>query len=253
MTKNNQLHIQVLSDLEEISHKAAELFTAISRSCIEARGRFVAAISGGSTPVRLYALLGSDQYRNRVDWSRIHFFWVDERCVPAYDQDSNFRMAYENLLSTVPVSPEHIHRIKGEEGPEKGARAYEEEIRNFFGITGNEIAPVFDLIILGIGNDGHTASLFPGSKALDERKDMAVPVVMKGPKKDRVTLSFPVLNNAQNIIFLVSGNSKAGIVQTVLEDKDKRCLYPAGIINPVHGNITWLIDKAAAHLLKTIE
>lgn len=140
--------IQVFSDIEALSHYAASIFINVSRNCIASQGRFAVAISGGSTPRRLYALLGSEQYRNKVDWSSVHFFWTDERCVPKENAESNFKTAFDMLLSKIPVPDENIHRIKGEEPPEKGAREYEDDLRKFFG---RSELPVFDLVILGVG------------------------------------------------------------------------------------------------------
>jgi 6-phosphogluconolactonase len=157
--------IEVLSDLEALSLRAASIFVGASRNSIVTKKQFAVAISGGSTPRRLYALLGSEAYCHRVDWQHVHFFWVDERCVPKDDEASNFKTAFDTFLSKIALPDKNIHRIKGEEAPDKAARDYEEEIRRFFGESER---PGFDLIILGVGEDGHTASLFPGSKSLEE-------------------------------------------------------------------------------------
>jgi 6-phosphogluconolactonase len=236
------MSVYILPGLEDISRKAAEIFLRLSKQYISSANRFVVALSGGTTPRRLYALLGSDIFSNEIDWSNIHFFWVDERCVPKDDEESNYKLAFDTLLSKVPVRISNIHRIKGEEGPEKGASEYERDIRAFFGISG---FPVFDLIILGMGEDGHTASLFSGSKSLYEKTSLAVPVYMKKPKSDRITLTLPVLDNAEQIIFLVAGRSKAKVIGAIL-DPEQQYRYPAGLIQPVHGFLTWLIDKDAA-------
>jgi 6-phosphogluconolactonase len=241
--EKSNLKIEVLSDLEALSHCAASIFVGGSRNSIKTKKRFAVAISGGSTPIRLYALLASDPYRDKVEWRHIHFFWADERCVPKEDDESNFKLAYEAFLSKIPVPISNIHRVKGEKDPEQGAEEYEDDLRKFFGMS--EI-PVFDLIILGIGEDGHTASLFPDSKSLEETIRLTVPVYMKRPKRDRVTLTLPVLNNAVQILFLVSGRSKAKIIHKILGKKGKKERYPAGLITPSHGNIIWLIDQEAA-------
>lgn len=240
--------IQILSDLDAISNEAVKIFVNLSKECIASKGRFVVALSGGSTPKRLYELLASDRYRGNVEWNRVHFFWADERCAPKESEESNFKLALDNLLSKIAIPAENIHRIKGEDGPEKGAGGYEEHIKRFFGISA---LPVFDLIILGIGEDGHTASLFPGSKPLDEKVRFAVPVY--GEKMNRITLTLPVLNNARRILFLVSGQSKADVLKDILENTEKRKKYPAGLINPAHGDITWLVTRDAAGRLKTIK
>ncbi len=238
VTKEGNVSVYRLSDLEAVSHRAASIFRVISKDCIASHGRFVLAISGGSTPRRFYALLGSNHYCRDIDWDKVHLFWVDERCVPKEDEASNFKAAFDNRLSKVPIPYNNIHRIRGEDGPERGAIGYEEDIRNFFGISG---LPVFDLVILGVGEDGHTASLFPGSGSLREKERLVVPVHMKEAKPDRITLTLPLLNNAAHILFLVSGASKMRIAGNILGDKKKGKQYPAGLINPVHGDITWLI------------
>lgn len=239
--------ILVFSDLEELSHMAASFLSCIAGTSIASQGRFTLAISGGSTPKRLYFLLGTE-YREKVQWDRTEVFWVDERCVPAGLEESNYKSARELFLSKVPVKEGNIHRIRGEFPPEQEALRYEEEIRACFGSPG---IPVFDLIILGMGQDGHTASLFPGSGPLKETGRLAVPVHLQRPETpERITLTLPVLNNAAHVLFLVSGPSKAGVIRDILEDKDKRDHYPAGLVNPAQGDLTWLIDREAASKLR---
>jgi 6-phosphogluconolactonase len=245
--------IQVLPDLEAMSHKGAEMFVNTSRTCIASKGKFSAAVSGGSTPRKLYGLLGSAEYRPHVDWQRVHFFWVDERCVPKEHEESNFKTTFDMLLSKVSIPDKNTHRIKGEEDPDQAARDYEEEVRKFFGMSG---LPMFDLVILGMGEDGHTASLFSGSNLLKERIRLAAPVYLEKPNWNRITLTLPVLNNATQILFLVAGHSKADVVYEILGNGRKKERYPAGLISPVHGSITWLIDQEAARKLirnKSIE
>jgi 6-phosphogluconolactonase len=237
----------VFSDLEDLSHMAASFLTCIARTSIATQGRFTVALSGGSTPQRLYYLLGTE-YRDRVQWDRVEVFWVDERCVPTGHEESNYEGIYDLLLSKVNVREEGIHRIRGEMEPSQGALRYENEIRGIFGAPG---LPAFDLIILGVGQDGHTASLFPGSKSLKETERLAVTVLPEGPKTiERITLTLPVLNNAAHVLFLASGPSKAAVLGDILEDEDKRDKYPAGLVNPVHGDLTWLIDREAAGRLR---
>lgn len=250
MTVTRKPGIQVLSDLEAMSHKAAELFVNTSRSCIASQGKFSVALSGGSTPKRLYSLLGSAEYSPQVDWQRVHFFWVDERCVPKEHEESNFKTAFNTLLSKIPIPDGNVHRMKGEEDPDKAAMDYEKEVRNFFGVSG---LPMFDLVILGMGEDGHTASLFPGSNLLKERIRLAAPVYLERPNRNRITLTLPVLNNATQILFLVAGHSKADVVYEILGHGRKKERYPAELISPVHGSITWLIDQEAAEKLGEIE
>lgn len=241
------MQIIVFATLEDLSRKAAEIFVDISRACIISKGRFTVAASGGSTPRRLYALLSSDSYREKIDWSHVYFFWVDERCVPKEHEDSNYRLVFETLLSKIPIPDDNIHRIRCEKGSEKAAKAYEEDLRNFFG---KNILPVFDLIFLGIGEDGHTASLFPDSEALKETDRLVVPVFIEKQQKHRITLTLPVLNNGSQVIILASGSAKADIIQEILGRKDRAMQYPAGLVQPIRGNILWLVDEEAAKKLK---
>lgn len=235
-----RMAVTILPDIDAISHEAAGIFIYLSKECIASRGRFAVALSGGSTPKKLYALLASDRYRDNAEWGKIHFFWVDERCVPKESESSNFRVAFDHLISRIAIPDGNIHRMKGEYGPEKAAQDYEDELKNFFGAG----LPVFDLILLGMGEDGHTASLFPGSKSLDEKERLVIPVYTE--KMNRVTLTLPVLNNARHILFLVSGQSKMLVLNDILADNEKRKNCPAGLIYPVHGDLMWLIDEAAA-------
>jgi 6-phosphogluconolactonase len=246
MTERHLTKIHVLLDLEAISHEAASLSVALAKKSIGERGRFVTALSGGSTPRKLYDLLASEPYRGQVDWERVHVFWADERCVPPDHMESNFRLAFDRVLSKVPLPKENIHRIRGEVPPEEGAQDYEKNLRQFFG-TG---FPVLDLIILGMGEDGHTASLFPGSESIEETERLVVPVYLDKSKWARITLTFPVLNHARQIVFLVSGRAKAAVLSEVLGNEDQREKYPAGLIEPVHGQLTWLIDEEAASLMR---
>lgn len=245
MTERQRLQVRVFQDLEELSRVAAELFFALSKKSIASRGRFVVALSGGSTPHRLYSLLGSPWYRNNTDWSRVYLFWTDERCVPKYHPESNYKLAHDAFLSRVPLPAQNIHRIRGEDEPRKAAEAYEDELQNFFSGVG---AIVFDLIILGVGEDGHTASLFPGSPALDERMRPAVPVYLEEPMINRVTLTLPILNHAAQVLFLASGRAKAGAVHEIVEDGNPKH-YPAGLVQPLQSSAMWLIDREASSAL----
>jgi 6-phosphogluconolactonase len=236
--------VRVFQDLEALSRAAAELFIIHAKQCVAAEGRFTVALSGGSTPRRLYMLLGSSPHRENVEWKRTHIFWADERCVPGDHPESNFKLAVDAFLSSAAVPKENIHRIKGEEDPGRAARNYEKEISSFFG----QAFPVFDLIILGAGEDGHTASLFPGSASLHERTRLALPVYLDPPKLDRVTLTLPVLNHAVEVLFLASGRAKAEVVHAIVENGNPM-RYPAGLVRPVRGSITWFIDRQAAGLL----
>lgn len=232
--------LRVFPDIEAVSHEAAGIFVNASERSIASKGLFTVAVSGGSTPKRLFTILGSMPYAEKIDWSCVHFFWVDERCVPADHPESNFKGAFDTLLSKVAIPKENIHRIKGEESPEVAALAYERDLKSFFG---NVNLPAFDLISLGMGEDGHTASLFPGSDSLKESKRLAIPVYVEKLKSWRVTLTLPVLNNGHCVIFLISGKNKTGVLKEILEkDRDK---YPAGLIKPCKESLIWLLDEDA--------
>jgi 6-phosphogluconolactonase len=229
---------------EELAEASARDFATMTQEAMDERGRFAVALAGGSTPKATYEVLARD-YTNELDWSRVHVFFGDERTVPPDDEDSNYRMAYETLLSHVPVGS--VHRMRGELPPDEAAAAYEEELRAFFGQVD---VPRFDLILCGLGEDGHTLSLFPETAALDvnDRWVVANPVLMLGTT--RLTLTIPVLNESRAVTFLVAGESKAEALKEVLEgDADPRA-YPAKLVRPESRDLTWMVDRAAARLLK---
>ncbi len=239
----------LLADLETLSLRAAEIFIEISRCCIISKKGFVVAVSGGSTPKRLYAILSSDQHSNKIDWEHLHFFWVDERFVPPFHEDSNYRLLRDNLLSKISIPQENIHPINTDlSSPEASAERYEDEIRKFFQLPAG-LFPEFDLILLGIGEDGHTASLFPGSEVLGETEQLVTAVMDKKHEHYRITLTLPVINEAGKVIFLVSGKNKAGIVKKVLEEKDRS--LPASLVKPKKGDLIFLIDKEAGSSLES--
>lgn len=235
-----------LPDPEAVSLRAASICIDQAKIAVASKGRFTVAVSGGTTPLRLFELLGAT-YRKAVPWDLTDIFWVDERCVPQDNGDSNYKGAHEALLSRVDIPAANIHRIKGEMPPDEGAREYEEELLRCFGSAG---FPAFDLVILGVGEDGHTASLFPNDPSLAERERFAIPVYVKRMQSWRITLTLPVLNNASHILFLMTGPKKADIVKEILGNKEKSQKYPASLIQPVHGEVTWLIDREASSQLK---
>jgi 6-phosphogluconolactonase len=245
MNASAETRIRIFADLEALSQAAADFLVSLSRDALALKGRFAVAFSGGSTPRRFFSLLAASPYREQIAWASMYFFWADERCVSRGHPDSNYKLAYDTLLSKVPIPEENIHRIKGEKNPKQAAREYEDSLRQFFG---TQPFPVFDLIILGVGVDGHTASLFPGTTAVHERTRIALPVYAEVPKPSRVTLTLPVLNNAAQVLFLASGREKAVVLHEIHEDGNPK-LYPAGLVRPVHGRLTWLIDRGAASLL----
>jgi 6-phosphogluconolactonase len=229
---------------EELAEASARDFAARTQETIDERGRFAVALAGGSTPKATYEVLARD-YANELDWSRVHVFFGDERTVPPDHEDSNYRMAYETLLSHVPVGS--VHRMRGELPPDEAAAAYEEELRAFFGQVD---IPRLDLILCGLGEDGHTLSLFPETAALDvnDRWVVANPVLKLGTT--RLTLTIPVLNVSRAVTFVVAKESKAEALKEVLEgDADPRA-YPAKLVRPESRDLTWMVDRAAARLLK---
>jgi 6-phosphogluconolactonase len=237
--------IILLPDPEAVAHEAAARWAQIAQEAVESRGRFSAALPGGSTPERLYRLLAEPPYQAEIPWPRVHLFWGDERCVPHDHPDSNFRLADELFLSRVAIPADNVHRVPGELGPRAAAREYGRTLEDYF--CGPHAR--FDLVLLGLGLDGHTASLFPGSPALQERRRLAVAVEAEyqGRPADRVTLTLPVINSARHVFLLVTGSDKAGIVQAVLEGPAQQ--LPAQRVAPGTGELVWLLDAAAASQL----
>jgi 6-phosphogluconolactonase len=232
----------IVPDAAALACEAAQRLAGLAQEAVESRGRFSVALSGGSTPGTLYRLLAEEPYRSQILWAQVHLFWADERCVPPDDPGSNYRLVYDTLIAHVPVPPGNVHRVSGELGPKAAAKAYDREMRRFFGGP----RPRFDLVLLGLGSDGHTASLFPNSEALEETERLAVATTAFYDNRpaERMTLTLPALNAARQVLFLVSGLEKAEIVQAVLADVAGR--LPARRIRPVAGRITWLLDAAAA-------
>jgi len=237
-------------DHETLIQGAAEKVVRLSARAIEENGMFTLALSGGSTPRPLYALLAKRTLARSIDWSRVHLFWGDERCVPPGDPRSNYRMVWESLLDTVPIRPANIHRIHGEEEPKRAATAYEQELRTFFGSNAADGSPLmgFDLVLLGMGEDGHTASLFPGLSAVTEQVRWVMAQFVEAIW--RITLTPVVINKAKNVIFIVSGSEKADRLHEVLEGPPQPKPMPAQLIRLVQGQLLWLVDEAAAGRLK---
>jgi len=240
---SKKMTITILEDAEEVAHAAAERFVSGAQAAIESRGRFSVALSGGSTPKHVYALLANDAYRNRVDWSRTHIFFGDERCVPANHPDSNYRMAFESLVSHVPLPLDNVHPMQGFGDPEVNARAYEQELRTLFP---NTDWPRIDLVFLGLGEDGHTASLFPHTSALKQKTAWVVANWVEKLNSFRLTLTIPAINNAVEIKFLVTGSAKAKPVALVLKGPPAGEELPAQLILPADGSLEWLLDQPAA-------
>jgi 6-phosphogluconolactonase len=223
--------IEIFANAQELARGAAEYFVARSGEAVAQKGFFSVALSGGSTPKALYQLLVDLD----VPWSRIHFFWSDERHVPPDHPDSNYRMAYEAMLSRVPVPEGNIHRVHGE-NPDAAEAANEYE---------QTLLPL-DLLLLGLGTDGHTASIFPGSEVLHETARLVAAPWVEKLNTYRITMTLPLINNSAAVLFLISGAEKAGIVKEVLEGPKQ---YPAQFVQPTHGRLLWMLDKDAASRL----
>jgi 6-phosphogluconolactonase len=235
--------VLIFDDAEAVARAAAARIAEIAVESVEARGRFSVALSGGTTPRRIYELLAGEAFRTRIDWSKAHVFFGDERCVPPDDEESNYRMANETLLSLVNVAREHVHRMIGEGDAVANARLYEDELRAYFGDTA---APAYDLITLGMGDDGHTASLFPHSPALDARGAWVVANRVEKLGAYRLTLTANVINHAAHVMFVVTGAGKAERLREVIEGERDPHRLPAQLINPSDGSLEWFIDRAAA-------
>ena len=238
--------VKIFQDIEEMSRDAADFICERSILCVREQGFFTIALSGGSTPRRLYELLASSPYSESIPWEHIHIFWGDERCVSPDHSESNYHLTAQALLDHVPLPPGNIHRMMGETNPHtKAAADYEEEIRGFFRKMGCESLdfPVFDLILLGVGEDGHTASLFPGSEALQERERW-VSAVLAPPGmvvEKRVTLTMPVIDAARWVMFLVSGDRKRDIVRAIFNDPDAVDRFPAAMVGE-RPDVFWFLD-----------
>ena len=241
------MYIATYANSDMLSHQAALLIIRLAAESVVTHGRFTIALSGGSTPRKSYNLLAGEPYRSQIDWALVEVFLGDERCVPADDAESNFRMAHETLLSKVPIAEKQIHRMPADQ-PDRHAAVqdYVIEMQHVFGTTG---IPSFDLIQLGMGPEGHTASLFPHSAALHEQERLIVPVTTPKPPPDRLTFTPPLLNAARHVLFLVTGSDKADAVHEVIEGEYNPDQYPAQIVRPSHGEVTWMLDTAAASKL----
>lgn len=237
--------IEIFPDAEALMRGAAELFVEQAQRALPVRGRFCVALSGGSTPKRAYELLAGEPYCSRIDWSRVHLFWGDERCVPPKDARSNYGMTRAALLDHVPIPAGNVHRVRGELRPADAAEEYEKILNQFFGSGPTQ----FDLAFLGLGADGHTASLFPAAPVLHERVRRAAEVHVAELDMWRVTLTAPVLNAAAVVAFLVSGSDKSDVLRQVIFGPREPERLPAQLVQPTAGETRWLVDRAAASRL----
>ena len=233
--------LEVLPSAAALADAAAGRFVAAAGGAIQSRGRFVVALSGGSTPRDTYRRLATDALVSRVMWSRVEVLWGDERCVPPNHVESNYRMARETLLDRVPVPAANVHRIHGEDDPSTAAEVYEATLRALLRTPAR-----IDLVLLGLGDDGHTASLFPGSAAVHEQTRWVMAAHAAAPSLWRVTLTPAVINAAAEVLFIVSGGAKAGVLRRVLEGPRRPQELPAQAIAPSNGRVRWCVDAAAA-------
>jgi 6-phosphogluconolactonase len=246
-----RVELRVFANAEDLAAAAAAEFTARARAAVVQHGRFTVALSGGSTPNRLYALLAERRRtgEGRLPWGKIHVFWGDERVVPPGHSESNFRAANEALLSKVPIPQANVHGIRAEaRSPATAAGLYEQELRRFFSLAAGQF-PRFDLVLLGLGADGHTASLFPGSDVLREETRLVAAPLVATLGTHRITLTLPVLNSARAVMFLVSGGEKAEALARALEGGIGSEALPPRLVRPRNGALLWLVDRAAARML----
>jgi 6-phosphogluconolactonase len=250
MSRRLQIKYYVEADPAALARRAVEYLVEMAGEAVEAQGRVRIAISGGSTPKAAFELLADNNqpWRWRMPWEMLDLYWVDERCVPPDDAQSNYRMTRESLLDRVPLKPEQIHRIEGELEPEAAAARYEQELRSSFSLGESE-SPRFDLVALGLGTDGHTASLFPQTQALKETTRLVAANHVPQLDTCRVTLTWPVINHARSVFFLVSGQDKASVLNEVLTGPRDQERLPSQLIWPSSGILTLILDRAAAALL----
>ena len=240
--------IKIFADAKEVSRAAADQFMKLARAAIETKGEFDVALAGGSTPRGAYEILAKSA--SKLQWEKVHVFFGDERCVPPDHSDSNYGMARNSLLSKVPIPANNVHRMKGEVDAPAAAEQYEGDLRRHFRLGNGEL-PRFDLVMLGMGDDGHTLSLFPGSGALTETSRLVVANWVEKFQQHRLTLTFPVANNAAEIMFLGAGAGKAKVVGEILGNSPPNDRYPVQKIKPADGGTLWLLDRSAAQGLKT--
>ena len=248
--------IEVHSDTAHLNRAAAEHFVRLAQAATATQGSFAVALCGGTTPTGMYRLLATPEFADRVEWPRVHVFWGDERCVAPDHADSNYRMAHDSLLRHVPLAEENIHRIPAELEPEQAATRYEEVLRRFFtgdlpkrAKLGEGMGQRFDLVLLGMGEDGHAASLFPASQAIREEKRWVVADYVAKIAAWRITLTPVVINAAAHVVFLVTGHSKSKMLQQVLQGPYQPDVVPAQVVHPTSDQLLWLVDAAAGALL----
>ncbi len=241
----NKRDVIICRNTDDLAQRAATEVVKLAQLSVRDKKRFAVALSGGSTPRALYSLLAAPEYGQKIFWPHVHLFWGDERCVPPDHGDSNYRMVRESLLSKIQIPEANIHRMAGEKEPRVAAAEYEEKLKEFFQLAPGAF-PRFDLILLGMGEDGHTASLFPGSDALKETKRLVVATYVEKLNAHRLTLTLPVLNHGAAVLFLITGGGKAAVVKEILRDGGEPSHFPAAQVRPPDGRLLWLLTEDAA-------
>ncbi|MCX6132800.1 MAG: 6-phosphogluconolactonase [Ignavibacteriales bacterium] len=242
MSLEKRSFVTVYKDTSELEHNAAKEIARIMTTAINDRGVCFVALSGGETPRQIYRRLGMEPIKDQVNWNSVHLFFSDERSVSPNDAQSNYGMVERSLLSWIDIPRQNVHRLKGELDPLSAAEEYEADIRSAFG----DKEMRFDLVLLGVGEDGHVASIFPGTRVVDEEVALVRPAMNPSQPLQRITLTFPIINSAREILFLVSGKRKASIVQRVLATSKPTRDLPATMVRPAEGSLRWMIDHDAA-------
>ncbi|MCF2518486.1 6-phosphogluconolactonase [Dyadobacter sp. CY351] len=239
------MEIHIANDTGRLSHDLAAWLSDYIKEVLSKQDCFTFVLSGGSTPKQLYALLAESPYKEAIDWQKVHFFWGDERAVPFEDSRNNAKMCYDELLNKVPVHADHIHIMRTDIEPQEAALEYEKVLKQYF----KDSETTFDFVLLGMGDDGHTLSLFPGTEVIHEQDAWVKAFYLPAQQMFRITLTAPIVNNAACIAFLAAGAGKAETLKHVLKGEANFDLYPSQIINPTKGQLHWFVDQAAAAML----
>jgi 6-phosphogluconolactonase len=241
------MNLHIYQNDKEFAKDVSEWIIQTISETLKTQEKFTWVLSGGNTPKPVYELLSATPYRELIDWKKIHFFWGDERAVPFADNRNNAKMAYETLLNNVPVSADQIHVMRTDISPEQSAIEYEKILREYFPITiENSKLKTFDLVLLGMGEDGHTLSLFPGTEVVHEENAWTKAFFLKAQDMYRITLTKTIVNRSSKIAFLTTGENKADALHEVIEGKYNPDLYPSQVIKPVNGELHWFVDSDAA-------
>ncbi|MCF2501456.1 6-phosphogluconolactonase [Dyadobacter chenhuakuii] len=239
------MEIHIANDTGRLSHDLAAWLSDYIKEVLSKQDRFTFVLSGGSTPKQLYFLLAESPYKEAIDWQKVHFFWGDERAVPFEDSRNNAKMCYDELLNKVPVHADHIHIMRTDIEPQEAALEYEKVLKKYF----KDSEATFDFVLLGMGDDGHTLSLFPGTEVIHEEDAWVKAFYLPAQQMFRITLTAPIVNNAACVAFLAAGAGKAETLKHVLKGEANFDLYPSQIINPSKGQLHWFVDQAAAAML----